>query len=269
MANDFSIISYSFRNSFETGRMDLHGYMQFCADNGFTRLDPWMLHLEPGLEDERWLARVKESAGDLGLPFGCIAVDGGHIYEKEPEEREKTRRVRERWLDVAEYLGADTIRIDAGGPEDMPNEVFEDIVAGYAELIPRARERGLGVVVENHWGPTKHPANVVRLLKSVDGLGLLFDTGNWADGEAERGWELCAKYATMTHIKTRSFDSAGNETSANLSRAIELLRAASYRGPWGIESTPEDEDERRSAISSIAFVKREIAKPLQKPDKGE
>ena len=267
MANDFSIISYSFRHSFETGRMDLHGYMQFCADNGFTRLDPWMLHLEPGLEDERWLARVKERAADLGLPFGCVAVDGGHIYESEPETREETRRVRERWLDVAEYLGADMIRVDAGGPEDMPSEIFDHIVAGYEELIPRARERGLAVVVENHWGPTKHPENVVRLLETVSGLGLLFDTGNWADGKVELGWRLCAKYATLTHIKTRSFDSEGNETSANLPLAIELLRAASYRGPWGIESTPDNEDERRSAISSIALVKREIAKPLNAPAK--
>ena len=255
----YSIISYSFRRSFENGSMDIDGYINFCQENGFTQLDPWMKHLEPGLTDRGWLARVKAAGDATGLPFGCVAIDGGHIYEATAEERAKTRAVANAWLDVAEFLGASQVRIDTGGRVDtMSDEMLEIIVDGYNELIPRARAKGLEVIVENHWGPTKHPENVVAVLEAVDGLGLLFDTNNWAEGKAELGWELCAQYASLTHIKTFAFDENGNDPSVNLSKAFRLLKESGYSGAWGIESVPDDGDERGGAVQTLALIKREL-----------
>jgi sugar phosphate isomerase/epimerase len=255
----YSIISYSFRRSFENGSMDIDGYIKFCQENGFTQLDPWMKHLEPGLTDRSWLAKVKEAGDATGLPFGCVAIDGGHIYEPTAEVRAKTRAVAYAWLDVAEFLGASQVRIDTGGRVDvMSNEMLAIIVDGYNELIPRAHAKGLEVIVENHWGPTKHPHNVVKVLEAVDGLGLLFDTNNWAEGEQELGWELCAKYASLTHIKTFAFDADGNDPSVNLSKAFRLLQESGYNGAWGIESVPHDGDERGAAVKTLALIKREL-----------
>lgn len=258
MSADYSVISYSFHRSFEAGAMDIFSYISFCKREGFTVLDPWMEHLEPGLEDPAWLRSVIAAAKDADLPFGCVAVDGGHIYEPTAGGRAETRKVRESWLRVAEQLEAKMIRVDAGGPEAMPAEAFDIIVDGYNEFIPTASSRGLTVVMENHWGPTIHPQNVVRLIKAIEGLGLLFDTGNWAEGEAERGWELCAPYASLTHFKTRSFDATGEDPAAGLPRAIRLLRDSDYSGTWGIESTPDDGDEVGAARKTLAIVKREL-----------
>ena len=254
----YSIISYSFRRSFENGSMDIDGYINFCKENGFTQLDPWMKHLEPGLTDRGWLAQVKAAGDATGLPFGCVAVDGGHIYEASAEERAKRRDIANAWLDVAEFLGASQVRIDTGGPDEMTDEMLAIIVEGYNELIPRARAKGLEVIVENHWGPTKYPENVVAVLGAVKGLGLLFDTNNWAPGQAERGWELCAKYASLTHIKTFAFDEKGNDPSVNLSKAFRLLKESGYSGAWGIESVPDDGDERGAAKQTLALIKREL-----------
>lgn len=258
MSADYSIISYSFRRAFDSGAMDVFSYISFCKREGFTALDPWMKHLDRGLRDAGWLERVTGAAREVDLPFGCIAVDGGHIYEPTPEARAGTRTVRESWLRVAEQLQAKFVRIDAGGPEEMPEEVFDIIVKGYEELIPSAASRGIAVIMENHWGPTIRPENVMKILDAVEGLGLLFDTGNWAEGEAERGWELCAPRASLTHFKTRRFDAAGDEPSAGLPKAIGLLRASGYSGTWGIESTPDDGDEIGAARKTLAIVKREL-----------
>ncbi len=133
----YSIISYSFRRSFDNGSMDINGYIDFCHENGFTQLDPWMKHLEPGLTDRAWLAAVKAAGDATGLPFGCVAIDGGHIYEPTPGERAKTRAVANAWLDVAEFLGASQVRIDTGGRVDaISDEMLEIIVDGYNDLIP-------------------------------------------------------------------------------------------------------------------------------------
>ncbi len=256
MTHRFSICSYSFRRSFESGSMDYQGYVAFNQRQGFSQLDPWMKHLEPALEDKAWLADAKRMAEDAGLPYGCIAVDGGHMYEEDPARLSECREMAVRWLDVAASLGATQMRIDTGGPEALTDEVFAIIVEGYNELIPRAQAANVEILVENHWGPTKYAENTVRLLEEVEGLGLLFDTNNWADGTHERAWELCAPYARLTHFKTFSFDSRGDDPSVDLKKACSILLEGGYRGVWGIESTPEDGDEEGAAVKTMALLQR-------------
>ena len=131
-----------------------------------------------------------------------------------------------RWLDVAASLGASQMRIDSGGPDELTDEIFEIIVDGYNELIPRARASGVEILVENHWGPTKFPENTKRLLEAVDGLGLLFDTDNWAPGTHGTAWEMCAPYASLTH--SRHIRSIARATvRARIRRSICYKRFAS------------------------------------------
>ena len=254
MTPKFSICSYSFRHSFDSGQMEYRDYVEFNRIHGFSQLDPWMKHVEPALDDRRWLADAKRMAEDAGLPYGCIAVDGGHIYETTAAERLERRETAYRWLDVAESLSASQMRIDTGGPEELTDEIFDIIVDGYNDLIPRAQAAGVEIVVENHWGPTKYPENTVRLLEEVDRLGLLFDTNNWAEGTQERAWQMCARYARLTHFKTFSFDSQGNDPSVDLQRALTILQENGYDGVWGIESTPIDGDEKGAALKTRDLI---------------
>lgn len=274
---ELSICSYSFHRSLEAGQHDVFQYMRDCHALGCTQLDLWNGHL-PSLRDDEarpevptsitpeyaqlsageleYLARIKASADAAGLPFGCLAVDGAHIYESSPEARQANQIKAHRWLNIAEQLGAGQIRIDSGGPPEMPEEVLDLIVRGYNDLIPRAGEKGMEVVIENHWGASRIPENVVQILEAVPGLGLLFDTGNWPEEMREIGWTQCARYARATHLKTYAFDSEGNETTVDIPRAMRILQEAGYRGSWGIESVPRQGDEVEAARKSVALVRR-------------
>jgi sugar phosphate isomerase/epimerase len=272
---ELSICSYSFHRLLEEGQQDVFKYISDCHSLGCTQLDLWNGHLPSLLDDEtrplssftpesmqlsadelEYLARIKAAAEDVGLPFGCLAVDGAHIYEDSPEARQAQQIKAYRWLNIAEQLGAQQIRIDSGGPAEMPEEVFEIIVSGYNDLIPRAREKGMEVVIENHWGASRVPKNVVRILEAVPELGLLFDTGNWPDELRETGWTQCARYARSTHLKTYAFDAEGNETTVDIPRAMHLLQESGYQGSWGIESVPREGDEIEAARKSLALVRR-------------
>ena len=272
---DLSICSYSFHRLLEAGEQDVFQYIRDCQSLGCTQLDLWNGHLPSLLDDpERspssftpeyaqlspaeldYLARIKAAADDAGLPFGCLAVDGAHIYESSPEARRAQQIKAYRWLNIAEQLRTQQIRIDFGGPSEMPEDVFEIIVTGYNDLIPRARDKGMEVVIENHWGASRIPENVVRILEAVPELGLLFDTGNWPEELRETGWELTARYARATHLKTYTFDAEGNETTVDIPRAMRTLQEAGYQGSWGIESVPRQGDEIEAAKKSIALVRR-------------
>jgi sugar phosphate isomerase/epimerase len=252
------------------GKQDMFKYIADCKELGATLLDPWNAHLTPladletvsqaGLEPghEAYLERVKRAADDAGLPFGCVAVDGAHIYEPTPKARRANRALAYRWLEVAERLGARQIRIDAGGPEEMPDDVFQIVVEGYRDLVARGQDKGVEILMENHWGASRIPGNVVKIVDAVDGLGLLFDTHNWPSDAREKGWHMCARYATATHVKTFSFDEQGNEASADIPKVMRLLVDAGYEGCWGIESCPRDGDEYEGVKKTIALIRRVI-----------
>src|SRR5947209_5902451 len=147
------ICSFSFHRLLAAGKQDIFRYIKDCEDLGCTQLDPWIAHLSPPEEagavihggrnpsrshetffatpDEAYVRRIVAAACEAGLPFGTLAVDGAHIYEPDEQTRRANRDRAYRWLDVAHQLGAAQVRIDAGGPEEMPPDVFEIIAAGY------------------------------------------------------------------------------------------------------------------------------------------
>ena len=253
---EISICSYSFHRLLYAGKQDIFKYIEDCKALGATQLDPWNGHLtEEVLSD---LSAVKAAADQAGLPFGCIAVDGAHIYEENEEDRIRNRENAYRWIDVARQLGASQIRIDSGGPEDLPDDVFDIIVEGYQDVIKRASEVGIEVLVENHWGPTKHPQHVVKLMEALPELGLLLDSRNWAPGKQAEGWLSCAKYARLTHIKTSDFTEDGEELTQNIPAFVKLLQRNGYTGCWGIESVPRDGDEIEGARKAIELIKRSV-----------
>ncbi len=266
-----SIASYSFHRLLREGKQDMVGYIRDCKTLGVTHLEPWNGHFaapdtEPGQppllnhpKQLEYLQNIKKVADSASLPFGCIAVDGAHIYEADAAQRQGNKHRASQWLEVAAYLGAAQIRIDAGYQGDVwPEDVFTMIVKGYQELIAEARAKGLEVVIENHWGPSQHPGQLKKLLKAVPELGLLFDTNNWAKGTHQQGWKLCP-YAKAVHIKTFSFNEAGEDPSVNLRDAIALLDDSGYSGVWGVESVPEDGDEIGAAKKTIMLIQRVLS----------
>ena len=281
---ELSICSYSFHRLLEAGGHDVFQYISDCHALGCTQLDLWNGHLPSLLDDEArssssftpeyaqlsaaevdYLARIKATADSAALPFGCLAVDGAHIYEASPEARRAQQIKAYRWLNIAGQLSVQQIRIDSGGPPEMPEDVLEAIVTGYNDLIHWAGEKGIEVVIENHWGASRIPENVVRILEAVPGLGLLFDTGNWPEEMRETGWTRCARYARATHLKTFAFDNEGDETTVDIPRAIRILQEAGYQGSWGIESVPRQGDEVEAAKKSVALVRRVLGATAPSP----
>lgn len=273
-----AICSFALHRTFASGGMDLAGYAAFCREIGCATVDPWNAHLtDPadgadtvragrnphdarlGVPSAAHIATVADVLRAGGLPVGCIAVDGAHVYDADPEKRRLHRERAHAWIDIARTLGAQSVRIDAGGPEDLPEDVLAIIAEGYADILSHARAAGLEVLIENHWGPSTIPTQLLRILEACPGLGLLFDTNNWKKDLQREGWERCARHARNTHVKTYRFDASGNPEGLDLDPAFAALRAAHYAGPWGIESVPPDGDELGAVRRTADLIRRKVA----------
>lgn len=272
---EIGICSYSFHRLLESGKQDIFKYISECQVLGCTQLDPWNAHFVPLKQTDAsitqetpltpaeldYLDQIENAADESGLPWGTLTVHGAHIYELTADLRTGNRARAYRWLEIANRLGCEQVRIDAGGPEEMPDYAFNMIVEGYEDLIARAEPMGIEIITENHFGPTLIPANVEKLCTEIEGLGLLYDSHNWKEELRAEGRERCAKFATATHIKTFDFDAEGNEISgSNPEEAIAQLKNAGYKGVWGIESVPNDGDEIAGVKKAIALIQRAVAR---------
>ena len=272
-----SIGSYSFHRLLAAGKQDMFAYIADCQRLGATQLDPWNAHLAPlrardpevaaradlsapplDSADIFYLEQVREAAQRAGLPFGCLAVDGAHIYDPDPAVRRANRSLAYRWLAAAHRLGAAQVRIDAGGTPELDDEMFAIIEDGYKDLLDLAASLGIELVIENHWGCSQVPENLARLFTALPGLGLLFDTNNWVPGRQEEGWLLCARFARSTHFKSFRFDASGRDPSVDLELAAYILLKAGYDGCWGVESVPDDGDEYGAVEKTLALLRRTL-----------
>jgi sugar phosphate isomerase/epimerase len=152
------------------------------------------------------------------------------------------------------------VRIDSGGPQEpLGGPIYDEIKAGYRDVIDTAKAVGVEVLVENHWGPTVTPENCLKLLDDIDGLGLLLDCHNFLPERRDDGRRLCASRAKAIHLKTFLFDAAGNEISdEKAEEALHILKSADYSGVWGVESVPNDGDEIKAAKDTIALIRRVV-----------
>jgi sugar phosphate isomerase/epimerase len=204
--------------------IDLFGYLESCKYRyGLDTADIWNGMLTSTEPD--YIAKVAAALKERELTLVNLCVDGPHLWEDDPDVRKQHFDQALEYMRVAEQLGARTLRIDAGGQGDaFSDEQMDYIAATYRRLAGRAADEGYRMGPENHWGPEVAPANMVRICKAVDhpAFGVLLHfRGNEGDAQI-------APYAMHTHISWEI-------TENSLAESLGTLRAAGYRGCWGVE----------------------------------
>lgn len=236
-----AIASYAFHGLLRAKQIDLFGYLETCRYRYDLRTaDIWNGMLIS--TDDTYLASVKQALDERELTLVNLCVDGPHIWEDDPAVRQQHYKDALQYLHVAETLGAQTLRIDAGVREnEFTDEQFEGIVTRFKEYAQWAYDHGFRVGPENHWGAEVVPENMRRLCEAVDhpGFGVLLHfRGNPGDA-------VMAPWAMHTHI---SWDI----TEQQLTESMTTLRDAGYTGCWSVE--------HHSGINEYTEVAIQLAK---------
>ena len=249
-----SILSYSFRDSFQQGKIDLFGYLESVRYRyGLDAADIWNQMLAS--TDEAYLNTVREALDERELTLADLCVDRAHLWEPEAEAREQNYRNALAHLRAAEILGAKIVRIDAGGrDEQWTDEAFDYIVKRYREYAQRAYDNGYVMATENHWGTEGAWPNLKRLYEAVDhpAFGVSCHIGNWHGPDAEKGDELVAPWVVHTH-----FD--WEVTHTCLDEKVRLLKEAGYQGYYSVEHRSGEHEYTRVGIQ-VAKVREVLGR---------
>jgi sugar phosphate isomerase/epimerase len=179
-------------------------------------------------------------------------VDGeGDLAVPNEEERNQAVENHKKWVDAAEFLGADAIRVNLFG-SDEPEEWKAASIDGLTKLSEYAAGKNINVLVENHGYLSSNAALLVEVMEGVnmENCGTLPDFGNFClkreGGERwqaacideypkYQGVEEMMPHAKAVSAKSYEFDENGQETTIDYGRMLQIVKDAGYTGFIGVE----------------------------------
>lgn len=230
--------------------------------------------------DESYLSELKDAAKEAGVTFAGMAVDGtGDPSSLDETERLQSIEAVRAWFPVAKSLGLPFFRINTGGHgRESDQEALKKCIESFAVLAKEAEEYGIKLAIENHWGISANPLNVVRIIEEVGSpnLGTLPDFGNFPDETRPEvfesvkpglpdgvtpteirywGLEQMAPYAIGVHAKMLEFDDEGNDTRIDVPRCVDIFVRSGFDGYWGIEFEGAGDD-HEGVLNSKRLLER-------------
>jgi len=180
-------------------------------------------------------------------PVAISAAPGNEAGLSEETRREGIR-VAKLWLDAAKQIGVQSMRINTGGPQILPQSIvqggyprnldivpyLENAIESFKEMADYGEKVGVKVTIENHWGLGANPMNIIIILNEVNSpfLESSPDFSNWEhDYLLYHGLEVLIPYAkSMCHAKrwTRYPD-------IDINRCVQILNNAGYKGYISME----------------------------------
>ncbi len=212
-----------------------------------------------------YLDKLAKNATDNKVSILLTMVDGeGNIGAEDKAAREDAVKRHKKWLDICEYLGCHSMRMNwAGGAKDVEKDpaTLDDFikrsVPHFHELCEYGDKKNQYVIIENHGGASSDPAAMEKLMAAVDHkrFGTLPDFGNFPKGvDIYDGIDRLMKFAhKAVSAKCHDFDdTTGEETTKDYKRLMDnVVEKHNYHGFVGIEY----EGERLSEAEGIKRCK--------------
>lgn len=222
-------------------------------------------------KDMAYWEDFKKRCDEAGVNVGLIMCDAlGNLGDADSTARKLAVENHYPWVDIAAYLGAQTIRVNAAG-QGTAEEVAKNAAEGLARLGEYAAAKGINVVVENHGGYSSDGSWLAGVMKAVNkkNVGTLPDFGNFCiehgpDGcikeyDLYKGIEELMPYAKGVSAKTNDFDAEGNETTKDYVRIMKIVKESGFSGNIGIEYEGNNLSEDEGIKATKALLEKVIA----------
>ena len=210
-------------------------------------------------EDSAYLKDLKKRADDNQVTCVLIMIDGeGDMSAPDKDERSRAVENHKKWVDAAAALGCHSIRINTG-EHYSPSDVGA-VAEACAALNDYGVQHKIGVICENHGGPSSNPDALIALMKAVNSpnFGTLPDFGNFPKTDGKYAIDIydaierMMPYAKGVSAKSYDFDEKANETTLDFPRIMMIVTMAGYHGFVGIEY----EGDRLSEPEGIKATKK-------------
>jgi sugar phosphate isomerase/epimerase len=228
---------------------------------------PW--HLYPYVHKQRPWSELKDLLGNSGVQL--IAIGGDSDFAVSEAKWPEMETMIRNEIDLAVELGVGLVRIFASHiPEAyVTDEVWERVIKKMRLVAPYAEAKGVKLAIENHFGITNTPLDLLRILENVKSpaIGLNLDAANFVPCHEDpvEATKILVPFTFYSHLKDAVADPKGPFNGFNfvdlgagimdIPGVLEPLRQAGYSGYVSIEYE-EVEDTSRGLAASVEYLKK-------------
>jgi L-ribulose-5-phosphate 3-epimerase len=254
------IASYSYWH-FRTAKVPIETVIEKSADIGVAGVDILHRQMDLGERDpltaahRSYLQHLKRHAFRNGIALVCLSIHQDFV-DPDPEYLKRQVEHTKKCIEIAYELGAPSIRLNSGRwntiasfddlmkargaepilPGHTEDEGFKWCVDCIEQCLPKAAECGVMLALENHWGLTRTPEGLLRILNAIPSpwLGGLMDTGNFL----EDPYDKLKQIATRTvYVQAKTYHGGGEWYTLDLDykRIAKILADAGYTGYVSLE----------------------------------
>lgn len=274
------IASYSYWH-FRTEKVPIETVIEKAADLGVAGVD--ILHRQMDMPERdpllpvhrSYLQKLKRHAFRNGVDLTCLSIHQDFV-DPDPEYLKRQVEHTKKCIEIAYELGVPCIRLNSGRwntiasfDDLMKARGDEPILPGYTEdegfkwcvdcieqCLPKAAECGVVLALENHWGLTRTPEGLLRVLNSIASpwLGGLMDTGNFLEDPYDKLKQIAPK---TVYVQAKTYYGGGEWYTLELDygRIAKILAAANYTGYVSLEFEGK-EDPDTAVPKSIALLRQ-------------
>ncbi len=254
------IATYSYWH-FRTAKVPIETVIDKAAALGVEGVD--VLHRQMDFEEKApldaagraYCQKLKRHAFRNGLSLISLSTHQDFV-DPDPAVRRAAIDHTVKCLQIAHELGAPSIRLNSGrwnsiasfddlmkarGDEPVlpgfkEDDGFKWCIDAIAEVIPKAEQYGVMLALENHWGLTRTPEGLLRIINALPTpwMGILMDTGNFLENPYDRLKQIAPK---TVFVQAKTYYGGGEWYTLNLDykRIAKILTNAGYSGYVSLE----------------------------------
>jgi len=273
------IASYSYWH-FRTEKVPIETVIEKSADLGVSGVD--ILHRQMEIPEREpltaahrsYLRNLKRHAFRNGIDLACLSIHQDFV-DPNPDVLKQQVEHTKKCIEIAAELGVPCIRLNSGRwntiasfDDLMKARGDEPILPGHTEAegskwcvdcieqcLSKAAECGVVLALENHWGLTRTPEGLLRVLNAISSpwLGGLMDTGNFLEDPYDKLKLIAPK---TVYVQAKTYYGGGEWYTLDLDykRIAKILSDANYTGYVSLEF--EGKESPDSAVpKSIAMLR--------------
>jgi sugar phosphate isomerase/epimerase len=256
-----SLAQFSMAGTFFSGKMDTLDFPAKAKnDFGIDAVEYVSMFFKNKVADKNYMTELKKRTSDLGVTNVLIMVDTeGDLGHNDAKKRQEAIDNHTRWLEFAKFIGCHSIRVNLDG-NGTDEEIFQNGLDGYGRLVEVGAKMDMGVIIENHNGPTNNPEYLARFMKQINHpyAGTLPDFGNFtrrtkpeamtleafsktkliAEYDKYKGVEMLMPWAKGVSAKTHEFNTDGSCKETDFKKIMSIVeknKTSAFKGFVGIE----------------------------------
>jgi sugar phosphate isomerase/epimerase len=273
------IATYSYWH-FTTEKVSVETVIDKAADIGVEGVD--ILHRQMDIpereplsaEHRSYLQKLKRHAFRNGIDLVCLSIHQDFV---DPDSDYRRRQIEHthKCIEIAYELGIPCIRLNSGRwntiesfddlmqargiepvlPDCTEDDGFKWCIDSIEQCLPKAEQCGVLLALENHWGLSRTPDGLLRIVNAVSSpwLGALMDTGNFLENPYEKLKQIAP---STVYVQAKTYYGGGEWYTLDLDyqRIAGILADAGYSGYVSLEFEGKEAPDK-AVPRSIAMLR--------------